>query len=617
MKKNSSFLCLFSLCLLLGGCNETQHNEEYIELVDPVGFVTEQETVAYRNISLTETYATTVSPYVEEYSFSKAVNGFYINAFPGTEVKKGDVLAGTDSSDIEKRIERIESLLNDELEKAEELKAAYDEGNDPGALDAYLKQKQLYDLDSAYYEKELNGLKAELQKSVIVSGIDGSVASIFLTENTVKAGAAVISVTDVSQKFLKTDLIRPQTINAAKELYALIEGKRFDVIFEHSDAEKSATTFRLSDPEGLVNIGANAVLVLVSASVSHIPSIAQDEIREDASGTYIYVMNGGSSEKRYITTGVTDGVYTEILSGAAVGERISNSVAVDDNGRHASVVTADYVTEFSKNGYFMYPESSSQYAAISNGTVYFTEFTVEQYDIVKAGDVIARIHVTGDDIELERLRLKLQRLKERNASQAEIEKLTQQIAVIERDLACKEIVSEHSGIVATLADIKDGDVLRPGTLLITVADPENCYVAVDAGSKLPYGTEVTLTLSAGNAGTEAKGKVVTLGDIAEAMTLKSDYTLIQLSPDAVAQAMQAVSAAGRRVRIGVKAELVTYKNMVAVPKSAVTIYGGSYFVNLVYADGSVHSATFVSCGRDNDYYYCISGLSEGDEVCLK
>lgn len=51
--------------------------------------------------------------------------------------------------------------------------------------------------------------------------------------------------------------------------------------------------------------------------------------------------------------------------------------------------------------------------------MYFTEYQVELFQTVKAGDVIAKVHVENDEAELLEKQLQLQRQTERMADAVE------------------------------------------------------------------------------------------------------------------------------------------------------------------------------------------------------
>lgn len=49
--------------------------------------------------------------------------------------------------------------------------------------------------------------------------------------------------------------------------------------------------------------------------------VGNDSIYEDDQGSFVYVKNGEQREQRYIETGVSDTVNTEVISGLSEGEK--------------------------------------------------------------------------------------------------------------------------------------------------------------------------------------------------------------------------------------------------------------------------------------------------------
>ena len=58
-------------------------------------------------------------------------------------------------------------------------------------------------------------------------------------------------------------------------------------------------------------------------------------------------------------------------------------------------------------------------------------------------------------------------------------------------------------------------------------------------------------------------------------------------------------------------------NVVVVPKKAVRSVGGKTYVDVVQADGSIVSTSFIAGGFDTSNYWVIEGIEEGMEVCLE
>ena len=65
----------------------------------------------------------------------------------------------------------------------------------------------------------------------------------------------------------------------------------------------------------------------------------------------------------------------------------------------------------------------------------------------------------------------------------------------------------------------------------------------------------------------------------------------------------------------VKVRTRSEKNVLIVPKSAVTVKDKSAYVTVVKEDGSVEQVSFIPGGSDTNYYWIAEGLEEGMTVC--
>lgn len=83
------------------------------------------------------------------------------------------------------------------------------------------------------------------------------------------------------------------------------------------------------DGDGLMP-GMAATVSLAVKSVSDVITLPLSAVEEDISGSYVYVVTGGISEKRYVETGLDDGERIAILSGLNEGEAVVVSGAASD-----------------------------------------------------------------------------------------------------------------------------------------------------------------------------------------------------------------------------------------------------------------------------------------------
>ncbi|MGN0402172.1 MAG: hypothetical protein ACI4HQ_07925, partial [Acetatifactor sp.] len=275
---------MFSGILLtsfLGGCGATPTAaSEDIVLLEPVGVGEIYETAARRTLYDAKVYNGLICPYTSEYSLENAMQFGGYEALPGEAVNKGQVLMLTNTEGIEKQIEQMEeTIAANEKDYQEYLKEANeslavaksDENfwgtavenwekekpatDDPGygaweadnkyytskysnALISRQKQEEairqrtgLYETDSRYNQLQLKRLKEDKSQCTLLSGMKGVVTNIRLLNNNdyMEADAPMVAVADLDRKLLKTEYISKTDINKAEDVYAIIDGKRYEV----------------------------------------------------------------------------------------------------------------------------------------------------------------------------------------------------------------------------------------------------------------------------------------------------------------------------------------------------------------------------------------------------
>lgn len=709
-KKSGLFaVCLALLCT---GCGREQADimpSETIELLEPVGSVGNYEAAAYRTIYDASVYDATVYPYVEEYAFVDGKTFQAYGAYPGEEVKAGDALMYTDSESLAKQIENLEEQMQtmeeeftafqtETLEAVEAPKgylAWYEqllenlEANVPAATitdeegkevtnpdytrwqadcrqvdslyaqtligvqlkEVALKQRQeLYDLDHAYYAEQLAALRKKAKQSVLTSDISGNVAAIAFCDSGDYIGQdeVVMAVCNDSTLELKCEYINKSAITKAEDVYACINGVRYEVEYVPMDSDEYArlsaendkvySTFTLLDAKE-VSIGDFGVITVINAVAKEVLSVPKAALHKDAEGYYVSVYQDGETASVSVKTGMSDGVYTEITDGLQAGDLVLVEQAAAAFDKVETVGYGDFSNTLSVNGYLYYPSGYAVKNPIEYGTTYFVESQVALYQHVEAGDVIATVYVKGDDTALLQQERKLQRMTERladlqaagaeeNAEEIEqrneaIAELTELIEEMKADYAETEIVAEESGIVIELATIEKDAILSADAFLARIADESNCYVVVDnEEQKLQYGTEVTISYQnqEGQSCT-ADGEVVLLTPAGvTSQSLKAEYTLIRIPKEAIGEMAATTQGADgwwNRNRFGITAQIRQMQHVLVVPRSAVRFSNGRTYVNVKQEDGSVVATSFVAGGYDDRNYWVVEGLTEGMELCYE
>lgn len=699
------------LILLLSGCGKEAEPDigRDIVLMEPAGAVSNYETVAYRSIYDAATFSAGVYPATREYAYETDQSFAYYGALPGETVEEGDILQGADLKAIDEQIEDMEEAIagmeEDHAEYAAEMqasiaeaaettKACYEElgrhfeveysykrllgdyemamHNEEVLALELEQQNQLYELDYAYKQEQLEQLLEERKKGVLYAAEDGTVVSAGFYNNGdyLAEKLAVTAVADLEQLILKSDYISAAKISKADEIYATINGERYAIEYQPmSESEyakiveqggtASSTFLFLGDTEGIA-ISDYAAVTLVYNCRENVVTVSKAALHKDETGYFVYVYKDGENIHTPVKTGLSDGIYTEILSGLSAGDKVVVQNETETGKRTAKVERGIYSEAFGANGYVYYPASSYVTCEVEYGTVYLEERLVSLYSYVEKGDVVATIRVEADEAEMERIQLQITRLEERLADyqaswakeQAErdlaneteaqkkeqakslaayekevnnrletIDELKELLGDMQADAKVTEIAATENGIVTWVSDHCSEDKLSEGTKLVSISNEDTCYIIVEnLGQKLNYGMEVEITYKDGEENTYTmQGTVVTLSNPGLSPALQSENAVILVKEPIEDMALSASNENGRwnRKVFRVSATVREMDNVLLVPSAAVTDNNGHLYVNVVQEDGSVIARSFIAGGSTLEKYWVIDGLEEGMTICYE
>ncbi len=699
-----------------GGENPGTAASAQIELVDPVNAEISYEEAARRNLYDTKIFAATVVPYIEEYSADYAFQFGSYGAYYGEKVKAGQELILADTENIDKQIKEkkeyiltmeeeyedyvkkqtealeeqraleerfyremkknessrpAEFLTNDDGESVAnpayaEWKVGYDfnEGcyriakNDGDIIERDLEQrKTLFEMDVKHQRYLLKSLQKTRSKTTVSTRTSGEVVALrgFDRDNLyVPAEVPVAAVGDMSQKLLRCEYVNNNTIKKAKEVYALIDGVKYEVEYHSISTDeyvrlsanggKVYSTFSLLNAGDEVQIGDYAMITIVTKELEDVVSVPKDAIKKDDAGRYVYVYRDGKTDYVPIQTGYSDGVYTEVTEGLAAGDKVlytpDQKVTAE---KTVKLEKGDYGTDFSERAQLLYASDYSQRNTVEYGTTYFVEYQVELFQHVNKGDVIATVRVEPDKLGLARNELRLSRLQERFADYKEknkdhteeeyyvtaVENYEEQIKDVKEiiaeqkaDFATTKILAEKTGVIIGRAEYKAESIVQKDAYIAAIADENYCYVEVeDPNQILQYGNQVEVAYVDGEEKEHSTyGTVVSMSRMGVSSDLQTDKTEVLLPKDEIATILQGVFSGAwwDRYRYTVKAKVRSMDNVVLVPKAAVYDYGGGMtYVYVKDENGNAKAQSFVSGGHNDSYYWVVQGLTEGMEVCLK
>lgn len=525
-----------------------------------------------------------------------------------------------------------------------------------------IKQRtELYELDRAYNLSQLEHLKEEKSRGILYAGMDGKVASInleLMNNYWANAKTPLMSIVDETRVQICCNYINRGTINKAEDVYVIINGKRYEVEYQPIETEEYKkleekngnvySTFTVLDGGEELQMGSYAVIVVLNQSRKDVLTVSKDAVNKDESGSYVYKVVGNESVYTPVKTGMKDGLYVEILSGIEEGDKVLTEQKQVTGSKWGEVTLGSVGNKFSGDGYVYYLSEQSVKNPVKYGTCYFLECLVSDSQVVKKGDVLARIRVVPDQAELERNERKLQREQERlaelktmgeeknkkaiAAKEETIKELEKLIAEMKADFAVTEIKAPADGVITDTAKYEKESLLQKDATLCWVADSNYRYVILDdKNGQLSYGNQANISFYDTNTGTSYKvpGTVVTLNHMAASKKLSTfDWgyqmggevkeALILFDPEHSEELPDTVlMREGWRISLKVEASYRSMENVLVVPRKAVMDVMGSTYVKVRAEDGSIQYVSFLAGGADSNNYWVIEGLTEGMEICLE
>lgn len=389
---------LLAAALGIGGCGavETENPSDEITLLEPVNANANTEKVMLHNLYDYEVEPGYIYPKIKEYSFLEDTTFFSYVAAPGTEVSSGSVLAKADAQGIEEQIKRVEEqeknltetyeeeykdltdLIKEQKELIEEIKENQKDEteeeksysnrqvilieNDIRGYELSLNQnEELYALDADYYEKQLEYLHREQKSRLLYSDMNGMVVNVgsFAPGDYVPAKKSVVAVGDFSELMFTCNDIGQSKRKQAQEFYLFVNGTSYELgeEIEREASEQEYSTFSINGDTSALSAGDFGVLVAVYEKRENVVAVPKSALQKGVSGMYVYRIENGEKVMTDVVTGMSDGVYTEILSGVSVGDEISLSESAISHGKDTAQVSYGSISaSFEESGSFQCPD---------------------------------------------------------------------------------------------------------------------------------------------------------------------------------------------------------------------------------------------------------------------
>jgi RND family efflux transporter MFP subunit len=265
-------------------------------------------------------------------------------------VTQGQTVALLDGKDYETQKEQAEFTLKN-------AKIIYDRTNYLYNIGAKSKE----DLDNAQYnydtaQSKLKEAESNLSETVIVSPMDGVVIGEPVTDGTMAVQGnsnptVIMRIADLSRKqiFAKVDETDIGSVRVGQKATFTVDaynGKTFTAtvskisqtdmdnswnISNSSSSSSSSSaaviyysvTLDVDDPEGLLMPSMTARVEIETANKDSALAVPLSALKTDKNGTYVIVIkDDGSTENRYVETGIYGDEFVEIINGLAEGENV-------------------------------------------------------------------------------------------------------------------------------------------------------------------------------------------------------------------------------------------------------------------------------------------------------
>ncbi|WP_455631302.1 efflux RND transporter periplasmic adaptor subunit [Megamonas sp.] len=270
-------------------------------------------------------------------------------------VTAGQTVALLDGKDYETQREQAEFTLNNAKVKYERTSYLYNIG---------AKSKE--ELDDAQYnydtaESKLAEAESNLSETVIVSPMDGVVIGEPVTDGTMAVQGnsnptVIMRIADLSQKQItakvdETDIGNVRVGQKATFTVDAYNGKTFTATvskISQTDLDNSwntsstsgssssssaaviyySVTLDVDDPEGLLMPSMTTRVEIETANKDNALAVPLSALKTDSNGSYVVIVKkDGTTENRYVETGIYSDDNVEIVSGLSEGEQVSVAMA--------------------------------------------------------------------------------------------------------------------------------------------------------------------------------------------------------------------------------------------------------------------------------------------------
>lgn len=326
--------------------------------------------VIQTNISFSVNAAGEISP-AEQVSVRPEING-RIEELPvdiGDRVKKGDLLFKLDDKELQQQ--KASSLTAIERAKLELAKAERDFARAEQLLADKLISQELYDDTRTAFElaknsrerseRDLALIDERLTKTEVRAPFDCTVLTRPVSmgqavsgSGGVSGGTEVLSIADLTSMVInahvnQADVPRLKVNETVEVTVEAVTGLRINGVVERiapqatikNNIKGFAARILLKNVDPRVRPGMTAnikIPVASAANVAAVPLAAVFTEKNPDSGEYerfVYILQGGTAQKRNVKTGVSDFFYVEVQEGLKAGEIVALELPKEEREKKA------------------------------------------------------------------------------------------------------------------------------------------------------------------------------------------------------------------------------------------------------------------------------------------
>lgn len=355
------------VCVLLTSCNN-KNASETIALMEPASSNYETAVVIKDELFSLKQYPAYVTAYTQELCFSEEGIVDMIMVTSGEEVKKGQILATLNESNLEKQINELEATIKSTKEnndfkntsaqydieimklEHEKLMDDYNATSDSATkkelkLSDHIKladinltevqldqAKELQEYELAKLKKDLDALYDQKQNTSIKAPFSGTIVYIagFIPDDFIDADRPVIVIADSTKRFLKCEFISEDKIEKCSKYYAIHDNQELELSYVPIDIHQYVksvltngepmTSFRINEADDSFPIGTYMSVIIINNDKPDVLVVPSNAVYLDTEGNYVYLIDQDTKLRRSVEVGVTTGNSTEIVDGLEEGD---------------------------------------------------------------------------------------------------------------------------------------------------------------------------------------------------------------------------------------------------------------------------------------------------------